>query len=67
MRMSSEDFAFYSQKVPATFYRLGTGWAETERNFPVHSNRFDINEAALETGMGLMAYIVLSTLSGSQS
>ncbi len=66
MRMSSEDFAFYSQHVPATFYRLGTGWPETERNFPVHTSRFDINEASLETGMGLMAYIVLSTLSDSQ-
>jgi len=65
-RMTSEDFAFYSQKVPASFYRLGTGWSETEKNFPVHSSRFDINEAALETGMGLMAYIALSALFGPQ-
>ena len=64
-RMTSEDFAFYSQEVPATFYRLGTGWAEEERNFPVHSNRFDINEDALETGIGLMSYIVLSNLTGA--
>lgn len=62
-RMTSEDFAFYSQKVPASFYRLGTGWPETERNFPVHSNRFDIDETALETGMGLMAFIALTALS----
>ncbi len=61
VRMSSEDFAFYSQHVPATFYRLGTGWSEEpERNYPVHSNRFDINEEALETGMGLMAYMALT-------
>ena len=66
LRMASEDFAFYSQEVPATFYRLGTGWSEEERNYPVHSNRFDINEDALETGIGLMSYIVLSNLSGSQ-
>jgi len=63
-RMTSEDFAFYGQKVPASFYRLGTGWPEAEKNFPVHSSRFDINEMALETGMGLMAYIALSALSG---
>lgn len=61
-RMTSEDFAFYSQIVPASFYRLGTGWPEAEKNFPVHSNKFDINEAALETGMGLMAYIALTAL-----
>ena len=64
-RMTSEDFAFYSREVPASFYRLGTGWPEEEKNFPVHSNRFDINEEALETGIGLMAYIILSNLSGS--
>ena len=61
--MSSEDFAFYSHEVPGTFYRLGTGWKDESKNFPVHSNRFDIDEAALETGMGLMAYIAISHLS----
>ena len=64
LRMSSEDFAFYSQAAPAAFYRLGTGWEDPDRNFPVHSSRFDIDEKALETGMGLMAYIVLSSLEG---
>lgn len=55
MRMGSEDFAFYSQHIPACFYRLGTG----KKNKPVtsvHTSTFDIDENALETGMGLMAY-----------
>ena len=56
-RMSSEDFAFYTHEVPGTFYRLGTGWQDENKNFPVHSNRFDINEEALATGMGLMAFM----------
>lgn len=59
-RMSSEDFAYYTYEVPGSFYRLGTGWDEPEKNHPVHSNKFEVNEAALETGMGLMAYIVMS-------
>ncbi|HJW30976.1 MAG TPA: M20 family metallopeptidase [Saprospiraceae bacterium] len=58
LRLTSEDFAFYSQAIPATFYRLGTGF-EGRDNPPVHTNRFDIDESALETGIGLMAYIVL--------
>lgn len=58
-RMTSEDFAFYSQHIPATFYRLGTGWEDRD-NPPVHSNRFDINEEALKTGMGLLAYLALT-------
>ncbi len=61
-RMSSEDFAFYTLEVPGTFYRLGTGWNDDKLNFPVHSNRFNVNEASLETGMGLMAYLTLSYL-----
>ncbi|HUR31082.1 MAG TPA: M20 family metallopeptidase [Saprospiraceae bacterium] len=59
-RMSSEDFAFYTQEVPGTFYRLGTGWQDSSKNYPVHSNKFDIDETALETGMGLMAYLALA-------
>lgn len=63
-RMTSEDFAFYSQLVPACFYRLGTGWTEEGKNYPVHSHKLDINESAMETGMGLMAYITLTNLPG---
>lgn len=59
-RMSSEDFAFYLQQVPGTFYRLGTGWGDAQTNHSVHSNQFDIDESALETGMGLMSYLALS-------
>jgi metal-dependent amidase/aminoacylase/carboxypeptidase family protein len=59
LRMASEDFAFYSQELPSTFYRLGTGYTHRE-NHPVHHPRFDINEDALRTGMGLMAYIAMT-------
>ncbi len=62
-RMSSEDFAFYTLEVPGTFYRLGTGWSDDKLNYPVHSNRFNIDESSLETGMGLMAYLTLTNLS----
>jgi amidohydrolase len=62
-RMTSEDFAFYTLEIPGTFYRLGTGWDDPARDFPVHSSRFTVNEDALLTGMGLMAYITLSRLS----
>ncbi|HUR32102.1 MAG TPA: M20 family metallopeptidase, partial [Saprospiraceae bacterium] len=62
-RMSSEDFAFYTHSAPGTFYRLGTGWDDPSKNNPVHSNRFNIDESALATGMGLMAFIAISRLS----
>ncbi len=59
LRMTAEDFAFYSQHVPACFYRLGTRNEEKGIVHGLHTSRFDIDENALETGMGLMAYLVL--------
>jgi amidohydrolase len=61
-RMSSEDFAFYAQKIPACFYRLGTGNPAKGIRYPVHSNRFDIDESALETATGLMAWLAYCSL-----
>lgn len=62
MRMTSEDFAFYSQELPACFYRLGTGNPERGITSPVHTNTFDIDEAALETGMGMMAWLAVQEI-----
>ncbi len=60
LRMTSEDFAFYSQVIPACFYRLGTGNLEKGITSAVHTPTFDIDESALQTGMGLMAWIALN-------
>ncbi|GAB3198799.1 amidohydrolase [Pontibacter aydingkolensis] len=60
--MGAEDFAYYSQEVPACFYRLGTRNEERGITSGVHTPTFDIDEAALETGIGLMAYVALQQL-----
>ncbi len=62
IRMTAEDFAYYSQMLPACFYRLGTGNAERGITAPVHTNRFDIDETALETGVALMTWLALCEL-----
>jgi amidohydrolase len=62
MRMSAEDFAYYSQLMPACFYRLGTGNPAKGITSPVHTPTFDIDEAALETGSGLMAWLAIKGL-----
>ena len=62
MRMTAEDFAWYSHHVPACFYRLGTGGKDGKFNSPVHTPTFDIDEKALETGAGLMAWIAVKEL-----
>jgi len=61
-RMTAEDFAYYSQVMPACFYRLGTGNPERSITSPVHTDTFDIDEAALTTGMGLMAWLAVCSL-----
>lgn len=60
IRMTGEDFAFYSQSVPACFYRLGVRNEEKGIVHGVHHPQFDIDSEALKTGMGLMAYLALN-------
>jgi amidohydrolase len=59
MRMTSEDFAFYTHEIPGCFYRLGTRNEARGITSPVHTPTFDIDEAALETGMALMAWLAI--------
>lgn len=56
-RMSAEDFAYYSQITPSCFYRLGTGNPSRGIVSGIHTSTFDIDEAALEVGVGLMSYL----------
>ncbi|MEO6883996.1 MAG: M20 family metallopeptidase [Bacteroidia bacterium] len=62
MRMTAEDFAFYSQQIPACFYRLGTGNKVKNIVSGVHTPTFEIDEKALEIGVGLMTWIALNEL-----
>lgn len=57
--MAAEDFAFYSQQTNACFYRLGTRNELRGITSSVHTSTFDIDENALKTGIGLMAYLAL--------
>jgi amidohydrolase len=57
--MTGEDFAYYSQQIPACFYRLGTGNVERGITSGVHTSSFDIDEDALAVGAGLMAWLAM--------
>jgi len=57
LRMGSEDFGFYAQKIPACFFRLGVGNESKGIVYNVHTPTFNIDEAALETGAGIMAWL----------
>lgn len=61
--MAAEDFAYFSQAAPACFYRLGTAAVDGRFTSSVHTPTFDIDEAALATGPGLMAWLAVQELS----
>ncbi len=62
VRMTAEDFAFYTQLYPSVFYRLGTTSQSKKIIKKLHSPEFNIDEEALKTGMGLIAYLALSVV-----
>ncbi|KYG80993.1 amidohydrolase [Roseivirga ehrenbergii] len=64
--MGAEDFAYYSHVVPSCFYRLGTGNSEKGTTLGVHTPKFNIDEDAIELGIGLMAWIALNQLAPTQ-
>jgi len=60
MRMTAEDFAYYSQLVPSCFYRLGIRNESRGIVHNLHTARFDVDETSLEIGAGLMAWMAVS-------
>jgi amidohydrolase len=60
--LGSEDFSYYSQIVPASFYRLGTRNDAKGITSYVHTPTFDIDEDALRIGPGLMAWMAIREL-----
>ncbi len=60
LRMGAEDFAYYSHKLPACFFRLGAGNAARGITIGVHTSTFNIDEGAIEQGMGMMAWLAVS-------
>lgn len=61
--LGSEDFAYYSHVVPASFYRLGTRNDAKGISSYVHTSTFDIDEDALAISPGLMAWMAVQELS----
>jgi len=57
MRMGAEDFGYYSELIPGCFYRLGTGNKEKGITAGVHTPHFNIDESAIEVGVGMMAWL----------
>ena len=57
MRMGAEDFGYYTHLIPGCFYRLGVMNTEKGITSGVHTPTFNIDESAIEIGMGMMAWL----------
>lgn len=62
IRMTGEDFAFYSQKVPSCFFRLGVRNESKGITYGVHHSKFDVDEACFQTGIQTMIAIAMDRL-----
>ncbi len=60
--MTAEDFAWYSQKVPSCFYRLGTSNSSKGIDFKQHTANFNIDENAMKIGIETMTFITINML-----
>jgi hippurate hydrolase len=49
---AGEDFAYFLRERPGTFYQLGAG-----TDHGLHTSKFAVDEEALRTGAGFMAYL----------
>ena len=59
--MTAEDFAWYSHQTKACMYRIGTSNVEKGIVSKQHTPTFDIDEDALEIGMGLMVWLAINS------
>ncbi len=61
IRMTAEDFAYFSQNYSSVLYRLGIA----ESDIPgtaLHTSGFKVNEESIKNGMGLMSWLSYSLL-----
>lgn len=61
LRMTAEDFGYYSQVFPSVFYRFGVKQEQGDTG-ALHTPTFNLNEDALETACGLMTWLALNAL-----
>ena len=62
----AEDFAYYGQKLPATFLFLGIRNESLGTTGLLHTPQFDIDESVLHRGAALHAALAIDYLSSAR-
>ena len=61
LRVGAEEFAYYSHLIPACFFRLGAGNKQKGITNMVHTPVFNVDEDAIEHGIGMMAWLAVAS------
>lgn len=64
MWYASEDFAFYTERVPGAFSVLGVGNEAAGITHGLHTPKMTVDEEALQTGTGFLAALAVRQLAG---
>lgn len=60
--MGGESFAYFLEKIPGTFFRLGVVNKKKGIVHDVHTPWFDVDEGSMRTGSGFFAYLAYEFL-----
>ncbi len=60
-RMTTDDFAYFSQQIPSVFFRIGVGAPKAE-HLQLHSSNFIASEDSLKTSVLLSVWLLLNSL-----
>ena len=67
MRLGAEDFAFYGEKAPATFFRLGNYNEEKGCVAAAHNRGFVVDDDVLHLGAETFVQFVLDNMNGIEN
>ena len=60
--MAGDDFAYFGEHVPASYFKLGVGNTEKGAIYPIHSPKFMADEDALPIGVSVLAQLAVDFL-----
>lgn len=60
IRMTTDDFAFYSQKIPSCYFRIGVGETNNQNVRQLHTSNFDISPDSYVFGIKALLSALMS-------
>jgi len=60
IRMTTDDFAYFSQKVPSCYFRIGVGNPNDKNVKQLHTPDFDINQDSYVYGIKALLSALMS-------